>query len=94
MTDEATTDGTTNGSTNAWTSIVTTWLERDPITAEMARHWANDGPKELAVHVEILVGAFDDPSLRCDLLEHALEQVDWREVAEHCVEAAPESATV
>lgn len=74
-----------NGWKNKETWLVHLWLTNDPVTCEMAREAALQGPESLKTFVEARVLP-EEASLAADLLETALAHVDWQEITEALTE--------
>tara|TARA_R100001530_G_scaffold136358_1_gene116683 strand:+ start:1463 stop:1741 length:279 start_codon:yes stop_codon:yes gene_type:complete len=76
-----------NGWTNRFTWLVSLWLDNDQGIHEELKEIANSSEYELDIDrddalkefVEELV-CVDEASLKCDLINHALSEVNWKEI--------------
>lgn len=83
---------TFNGYTNRFTWLVMLWIQNDPMLWEQAEDAAKAGDSlvEADRNLESLIDGYcrgfladSDASLPCDLLVHALGEVNWTELVEH-----------
>lgn len=72
-----------NDWSNRETWIISLWLNNEPTTYELAREYAQASPEDLKEWIQSLKNNHDNTAgMFNDLLETALDRVDWRELAD------------